>query len=282
VQRTRADVPWDAVEASKGVYDQTRLASLDSLVNESTSRHIQVLLIVLHSPGWANGGLNPLVPPINDQEYANFLGFLMRRYAGKVNDYEVWNEPDGSWAWTNPDPVRYTALLKTAYTYAKSINPGVNILGGSLSGFYASSTAFLQGMYAAGAKGYFDTLSAHAYGDPPRHSNLTPEDTFSQWSAAILPILQAQGDGGKRIWLTEHGYNTSTTGLTEAVQADYLGRAYAKAKTLANVDNLYYYEWMNSSGGTDTTDPEQNYGITAVDGRLKPAYNAYQTSASLP
>jgi hypothetical protein len=134
-------------------------------------------------------------------------------------------------------------------------------------------------MYASGARGYFDTLSAHAYGDPPRHGNLTPEQVFSRWGAAILPILRANGDGARRVWITEHGYNTSTVGVSEPVQADYLTRAFAAARTVPNVDNLFYYEWMNSNGGTDPTLPEQNYGIVTIADAFKPAYSAL-TSAS--
>jgi hypothetical protein len=282
VQRTRVDVNWDALETSKGIYDGARLASLDSVVNESAKRGIKTLLIVLRSPGWANGNQDPRTPPNNDQDYANFLTFLMQRYSGIVNDYEIWNEPDGYWAWNNPNPARYTALLKTAYTSAKTINPNVNILGGSLSGWYTDPANFLRGMYAAGAQGSFDTLSAHAYGDPPQHGNLTPEVMLSQWDAVIPAIMAANGDGAKRIWMTEHGYTTSTTGVNEAKQADYLTRVYSSAKTLANVDSLFYYEWMNSDGGGDITQPTQNYGIVSITNAHKLSYGAYKSAAKLP
>ena len=280
VQRARADVNWDAIETSKGAYNGTYLANIDSMVNESVKRGIKPLLIVLRTPAWANGGAGNLCPPANDQDYANFLTFLMKRYGPKVNDYEIWNEPDGSWAWCRPDPVRYTALLKTAYSAAKAVNPNVNILAGSLSGFESRSTGFLTTMYANGARNAFDALSAHAYGDPPDHGNLTPEQVFDRWSAAILPIMQANGDGAKRVWMTEHGYQASTRGVGEGAQADYLTRAYAKAKTVPNVDNLFYYEWMNSAGGTNAADPAQNYGMVRVNDALKAPFGAYQAAAA--
>ena len=276
VQRTRVDVNWDAIETSKGVYNTTYIANLDALANESAKRGIKPLFLVLRTPAWANGGAGSLCPPTNDQDYANFLKFLVGRYAGRVNDFEVWNEPDGSWAWCSPDAVRYTALLKSAYTAAKSVNPNVNILNGALTSFYSTSISFLSTMYANGARNYFDTLSAHAYGDPPQHGNLTPEQVFSKWGAAILPVMRANGDGAKRVWITEHGYNTSTAGVSEAVQANYLPRAFAAARTVPNVDNLFYFEWINSGGGLDLTVPGQNYGIITVAGAFKPAYSAFQ------
>jgi hypothetical protein len=285
VQATRLDVPWHRLEPAKGSYDQTYLANLDNVVEESARRNIKVVMVVLKTPSWASGSSDHNVPPLDDQDYASFLTFLIRRYdlqrtSGKVLDYEIWNEPNGTWAWTNPDPERYTRLLKASYAAAKAVDPSVNILAGSISGFGAGPVDFLDKMYQYGAKGYFDTLSAHAYGDPPAHGDMSPEEVLDRWSAAVMPVLQKHGDGARRVWLTEHGYNTSVDGVPEAVQADYLTRAFKKARSLANVDTLFYYEWMNSAGGTSEVDPEQNYGIVRVDFSLKPAYFAFQDLAT--
>src|SRR5450756_3214585 len=89
------------------------------------------------APHWANGSDSSQYPPLRDDDYVSFLGFLMRRYGSSVNAYEIWNEPDGEWEWHQPDPARYTALLKKSYTYAKSLNPNVTILAGSLSNVWA-------------------------------------------------------------------------------------------------------------------------------------------------
>jgi hypothetical protein len=285
VNALRMDVQWARLEpTTKGTYAQNYLTQLDYAVNGLVARGIKTLMTVDRTPAWANSNLGQFAPPTNDQDYADFLVFLINRYTGKVNDFEIWNEPNLSQFWLNPNPVRYTALLKIAYTSAKAANPQVNILGGSISNTTSSGTTFLTGMYQAGAKAYFDTLSQHIYGDIPNHGNLTPETLFDTLTSNILPIMQNNGDGSKRIWITEHGYNTALTGVSESVQADYLARSYTKVKTISSIDSLYYYSWMNAStwdtgcncAVTDSSNPEQNYGLVKVDVSQKPAFTAYK------
>jgi len=81
-------------------------------------------------------------------------------------------------------------------------------------------------MYAAGAKGHFDTLSHHPYGITSREfkSNgwalmngdvVTPppgEKTLKQ-------IMQEYGDGDKKIWASEVGREAMYQGLDEMQQA---------------------------------------------------------------
>ncbi len=294
VKALRMDVQWALIEpTTKGTYSQSYLSTLDYAVNGSKSRDIKVLMTVDRTPNWANKNQGEFVPPSNDNDYADFLVFLIKRYSGKVNDFEIWNEPNQSQFWVNPNPTRYTALLKTAYLAAKAVNPGVNILGGSISNTTSIGTDFLKGLYSAGAKPYFDVLSQHIYGDPPAHGNMDPETLFDTLTTTILPIMQNNGDSGKKIWITEHGYTTALAnsshpaGVTESVQADYLTRAYSKAKTISQIDSLYYFSWMNGSNWNTgcncaVTDPynlEQNYGIVKVDDSQKLAYQSYRNMA---
>lgn len=301
VQGTRIDVNWHMIETSKGYYNQTYLSRIDKAIDKSAANGIDSLLIVLGTPGWANNNQEWKTPPTNNSDYVNFLKFLIKRYSGtwhaKVKNYEIWNEPDGPWGWTNPNPVQYTALLKAAYTGAKDLDPSVIILGGSLSSSSdPMSLTFLREMYANGAKDYFDILSQHAYGDPPGHGNLQPKEVLDGVLNNILPILQENGDGNKPIWLTEHGYNTSTGGVSEEIQANYLTEFYTYAKELQNsrlpnLENVYYYQWINT-GANDVADcpsqSEGNYGLltngknpncpASINGQ-KPAYHAFKTLA---
>ena len=50
------------------------------------------------------------------QHYADFAAAAVNHYKGYGNIYEVWQEPDGSWAWPNgvPDPSQYMALANAA------------------------------------------------------------------------------------------------------------------------------------------------------------------------
>lgn len=313
-QSVRIDAQWYYLEQSQGVYQPTYFARMDHAVNGLLARGIKPVVVVTSTPQWVSQA------PVNDpdamhepplrtnlpagcdsaaticasydhtQEYSNFLSYLVQRWSGKVQAYEVWNEPDGNWSWRSPNAVDYTSLLKAAYAAVKQVDPSVTILGGSLSGSDASQQSFVNTMYNSGAHGYFDVWSQHYYGDPPRHGNLTPEQLATSFSTNIYPILQAHGDGGIPVWITETGYGTYAVGgaINETQQADYLLRTYAVARTLPNVQQLYTYTFDGTGAGSD---PDNYYGLvdaltynvnSLTSLRVKPAYTAFRDMTSGP
>ncbi len=270
VKSVRFDVPWYFIEPTQGSYSQTYLSRLDNAVNELDANGMDPLAIITSAPTWVTGAPSgdpspSTEPPLRTiigsscdptktnctpyngvSDYDNFLSYMMKRWAGKVNEYEIWNEPVGGWSWqytetTYPNydidnAIDYTTLLKSAYTTAKSIDPSVTILGGSLSGTDGNNQIFLKTMYQQGAKNYFDVLSQHYYCDPPSdnwcayngtaasRNIIDPGTLAATWKNNIYPIMQQYGDGNKPVWITETGYNTYTAGggISPSLQATYL------------------------------------------------------------
>ncbi len=330
VGSVRIDAEWYFLEQTQGVYQATYMARMDHAIDGLKTRGIEPLIDVTSTPLWVSNAPNtdpdiPHEPPIRSHvdptcdatkticstydksaQFNNFLSMLINRYAGKVSQYEIWNEPTGNWAWRRTETdwtqaatnvgTDYTTLLKGAYNTAKAIDPNITILGGSLSGTDGPNQVFLGSMYANGAKNFFDELSQHYYCDPPGHnfcnanrSIIDPETLADTFTANIVPIMNANSDSAKSVWVTETGYNTYTTGVTEAQQADFLTRTYAKAKTISQIKKLYWYTMDASDTGTNT---ENYYGLIAADTfnanalpantRLKPAYNSYKQMTAMP
>jgi hypothetical protein len=173
---------------------------------------------------------------------------LATRYKGQVAAYEIWNEPNLHYEWGNftPDPAAYTELLKAAYTAVKAVDPDALIISGGLATTgEGSPTAygdleFLQGMYDAGAAGYFDALGSHPYtfGNPP--------DETDPWGLSLTRVedqrrvMLDNGDTTTPVWITELGWALNTNWdlgehqkntVTEPEQARYLADAYAKIQT---------------------------------------------------
>jgi hypothetical protein len=195
--------------------------------------------------------------------------------------YEVWNEPnlEIEWGGQTPDPTRYTALLKAAYPRVKAADPeawvvtaGLATTGGTLADAQAGkkmvTTArgpawndlhYIQAMYNAGAKGYFDVLGSHPHGfayapdrDPtdPAVNGLCFRRAEQQ-----REIMVANGDGDTPIWVTEFGWilDPAIDGLncngwgswpsrewqivSPQTQATYLVDAYSYAKQ--------HWPWMS-------------------------------------
>jgi hypothetical protein len=162
IDNIRIYVPWKYVEPAKGQYDWS---SMDIIVNQAAARNMGVLAAVNTTPLWVDpsdtsGAAHPL-----PADFTAFMSAFATRYGSTVSAYEIWNEPNYIQFYDPVDPVAYTALLKSVYPALKAIDPTATIVAAGLghsatSGNVAMSPVeFVQDMYAAGAKGYFDALA---------------------------------------------------------------------------------------------------------------------------
>jgi hypothetical protein len=208
-----------------------------------------------------------------------------------VAAYEIWNEPNLNYEWGNqpPDPAAYTQMLQTAYTAIKQVDPDALVISGGLATTGdGSPTAygdlkFLQGMYDAGAKGYFDALGSHPYpfGRPPDESD--PWGLSFDRVAAQYEVMQANSDSGTPIWITEAGWvlqnswdldEHETIGVTEAQQAQYLTRAYTKTQQeWPFVKGMFLFNLdFSTVPWYPAAEPMRWYAIFNPDRTPRPAY----------
>lgn len=274
----RFDANWWVVEQTKGTFNWT---ALDQAVKSATGAGINVCLIIDGCPPWAGNG-NQWSIPNNASDYATFAGQVAARYELEgVHTYEIWNEPNNSAFWPGPNVGAYVGILKAAYPAIKTADPTSTVLVGGLSPTGSQSTwgvNFVKNMYAAGAKGFFDAMNTHPY-TYPSPPGLSQSDTWSQQylssnptGTSILAQMQANGDGAKKIWMTEFGAPTSTAsnGVTQAQQATQLAQAITDNKSYSWAGPLFLYTYMDS--GTDPANNEDNFGVVTTTGAQKPSY----------
>jgi large repetitive protein len=228
VDTIRVLVPWAGVESTNGVYNWS---AVDRMVNSATARDIKVLAVVNTTPLWAgvSGGTPLSAAPADPQEFAQFVGALATRYAGKIGAYEVWNEPNGYQFWSpSPDAAAYTALLKAAYPVIKAADPDAVVIAAGLGSVITfgnltiDPVTYLQQMYAAGAGGYFDAVAVHPYLYTKMFSTPSPYPSAPiNQVEAMHEVMVANGDGAKAIWATEYGQPAGI--VSEQNQADYIG-----------------------------------------------------------
>ena len=95
-------VEWGRLQPSA---DQWNWETLDRLVADAGNR--QIMLVLGHPPAWAakggpNGQQAPwLLPganraPKDDATWSNYVVAVASRYKGKINQYQIWNEPADS------------------------------------------------------------------------------------------------------------------------------------------------------------------------------------------
>ncbi len=205
----RVLIDWSRIEPVKGQYDW---GYVDGLVDAANARGIKVLGLIAYSAEWARPpGSYFTAFPMNPSDYGAFAAAVVRRYADRVSHWELWNEPNLPLfsGFTISNGARYTELLKAAYPAIKAVQPNSTVVAAGLSRLLGddSPPAFLAQMYAAGAKGYFDAAAAHPYVFPAGLAG----DTDNGWSdvGRMRDVMVANGDGGKKIWMTELGAPTS-------------------------------------------------------------------------
>jgi hypothetical protein len=286
----RLEFRWNEAEpSSKGSYDSTILARYDRAIDTARAAGAKVLVFVNGSPRWASGSRIPMMKPQNPADYADFVRFVAARYAGKVSAWEVWNEENTSRFWpSGPSPAAYVPLLKAAYPAVKAADPNALVVFGGVS---QNDYSFIEGAYAAGAKGYFDVMAVHPYPgpNPPEavwHEGGRIASTAFTGFREVRSSMLARGDD-KPIWLTEFGWSTTTEawGVTHAQQADYLTRAYKLLETYPYVAIAYWYNLRNNHWDDDADTWETQLGLMRTDFSHKPSYDAfksYQPGATAP
>lgn len=281
----RIIIPWAGVEPSPGNFDW---GQVDTVVGAANAHRMSVVGALVATPAWAVApGAQPISgPPASAEAYGDFAGAVASHFRGRVDAYEIWNEPNAVMSWTSgpqgPQPDVYAGMLKAAYPKIKAADRGAVVIGGvvgAVVSFFALTmdpVTFVQKMYAAGAAGSFDALSFHPY-----HYNLkfsagagVPNSPLSQ-TDGIHQAMAANGDGGKKIWATEYGEPNSA--VDEATQADYIRDFLAKWRTLPYAGPSYIYTTRDRATGS--ANPEESIGVYRTDWTPKPAQAVVKSMA---
>jgi hypothetical protein len=215
-------IDWSRIEPVKGQYDWRYV---DEQVNAARAHNLNVLGVIAYTPEWARPVDTFFThPPVDAADYGQFAAAVAGRYADRVSDWELWNEPNLPPFFgylIDNNPARYTQLVTAAYPAIKAIQPNSTVV---LAGFSPllgeySPPAFLEQMYTAGVGGFFDAAAAHPYVSPTGIA----ADPVNGWSdvGRMHDVMVAHGDGDKKIWLTELGAATSDSpeGVSQAEQA---------------------------------------------------------------
>jgi hypothetical protein len=186
----RMDFDWVAMEPKPGCW---QFEKMDAVMETASSAGIAVLPILGYNTHYAKRAYEHL------DLWTNYVTTVLTRYAGKIPVVEVWNEENWQPFWKNPNPTNYCALLKATYRAVKAVDPSIRVSVGGLAGVPLD---YIKGLYAAGAKGYFDIMSVHPYCQPYQ-----PEGTVDVKLEALRSLLAEYGDSPS-IWITEIGWPT--------------------------------------------------------------------------
>ncbi|OZC56320.1 hypothetical protein CH289_06255 [Rhodococcus sp. RS1C4] len=278
----RVVVNWAQIETAPGVFDW---GNTDRVVDAARAQGYSVLAVLAGTPAWAQGPIPSLLPgavPVDPNTYGAFAGATAAHLGNRVDSYEVWNEPNIPSFFAPVDAARYVGLLRAAYPAIHNADPGATVLSAGLAttidtgAWTVAPVTFLQQMYAAGAGGFMDAVALHPYTFPFTVEN----DPNGQWAQVdqAYGTMAANGDGGKKIWITELGAPTGNgpMAVTEEAQAAIIGSSLAQASRLPYVGPVFVHALRDA--GADAFDSEQNYGLLRADFSRKPSFAVVQGS----
>jgi hypothetical protein len=257
----RVLIPWNLIETAKGRYDW---GQTDVVINAAAAHNLRVLGVIAFTPDWAKApGTFYSAPPDAASDYADFAGAVARRYGGQVSSWQLWNEPNLPmfFGFTPHNAPKYTELVKAAYPAIKAVQPNSTVVLAGLSRLPGdeSPPAFLASVYAAGGKGSFDAAAAHPYVFPSGVA-ANPEGGWSD-VGAMRGVMVANGDGGKKIWMTELGAPTCDCpdGVAPEEQAKQITDVLAASAATGYSGPAFIYA-IRDTDSANRGDREANFG----------------------
>jgi hypothetical protein len=313
-------IEWKEYEPSKGQY---QWQAIDGIVDVTHAAGLNLLFSVVKAPAWARGGrVQEDGPPVDYNDYGNFVGAMAQRYCGKVQAYEIWNEQNLRREWNTGRRLsarEYVELLHVAYDRIKAVCPSAIVVsGGPTPVGYTSDTAiddfqYLREMYQAGLPNYCDAVGIHPSGFnnppdwhfPPAYSEEGDSTSFRgnrqfyflNTIEGYHNIMAEFGDGGRKLWATEFGW-ASIENLTdrpnagyeyaadntEMEQADYLLEALQIARNKGYMGVMFIWN-LNFAAARGNHDERAAFSILRGDWSERPAYQTLmvaRTSGELP
>jgi hypothetical protein len=276
VAHTQPTVPADPADSA---YDWS---ATDPVLDGLRQHGIEVVLQLVGTPSWANGGKASNYVPTTSAPFGAFATAAAHKYPW-VRRWVIWNEPNQvRWLRPTTAPIYTVRLLNPAYAAIHGVIRGAQVAGGGTaprgSTGGVSPLAWVAGMHAARAR-----LDAYAHNpyplDPKRETPLTGGcrncTTVTMATLGRLVTLLGRDYPRARIWLTEYGYQSSPPdrllGVSLPLQARYIGEgAYAAYRT-PKVDLLIHFLYRDEPNLA-----RFQSGLVTLTNAVKPAYAAYQ------
>ncbi|MGB1250654.1 MAG: cellulase family glycosylhydrolase [Candidatus Promineifilaceae bacterium] len=291
IRSIRLPLRWTIIEPQQ---DDFRWAKTDRAIELLHANNIDIIGVLTWVPTWANGqssantpsGHFPeAYPPYSVADFTNFVNAVASRYRGKVQSYEIFNEPNSDLFWRPAANVsEYIPFLCDGYAAIKAVDSNAIVGMGGLVGngidFIRQQRDlddYLPALYAQGAQNCFDIVTIHPYVHPVEVGLNSLQTLFID---KTLAVMIANGDGDKPIWITEIGWSTAPNAwgqptVSEAEIATWIGQLYGK---LHSVERIYWYNLRDV--GNNPNSVELNFGLLRHDLTPKPAFYTYKQLAN--
>jgi hypothetical protein len=272
---------------------------LGPAVDEAAANGMQVSIMIIGTPPWANGGRSARWVPTDPADFADFATAISRRYP-TVRLWMIWGEPNRSSNFAPLTPARFTGpltraqqvaphnyakILDAAYGALKSVNPANLVIGGNT---FNSAGPLVIHPYQwirylklpDGSTPRMDMYGHNPFGyrkpdlhDPPSPKGRVDFSDLGRLARALdrrfpgppLPLYLSE-------WGVGAGGNPDGPGnqVSFRTQAEWIHAGYRIAR---NWKRIYTLGWVHA---LDSAISPQ--GLFDMDGNPKPGYYAMKAS----
>jgi hypothetical protein len=270
----------------------------DAVLASELAAGRQVVGLLIGLPAWANengiprGLYLPHTDPANS--WATFVRQIVGRYAGRIDHWILWNEPDvwdpnhpgHTWGGTVED---FVQLMRVGYVTAKETNPNAVIHLAAVTHWWDAAYGrplffqrFLDAVAAdanaAGNNYFFDVATLHLYFQPHYVFDIT---------SYYYGLMSAHGFW-KPIWIVETNAAPSMdpawpvanprfhVSLDE--QAAFMPQALALGMA-AGAQRIAIYKMIDTAG--DAAANPEPFGLVRADGSYRPAFHTFQLATTM-
>ncbi|MBW4544666.1 MAG: hypothetical protein KME25_09520 [Symplocastrum torsivum CPER-KK1] len=254
---------WPHLEREKGQWD---FRTLDDCVKLASEKGVDLIYTMALTPKWAAArndsspyGDGPTAAePKNLDDWRNFVRTVATRYKGKIQYYEIWNEPNLKHFFSGSIDQLVT-LAREAYTIIKEVDPAAKVVSPSLYSDYGA-LPWLDEYFAKGGGNYADIIGAHFY-----IANDKPPEESLPLIRKVQQVIAKHKLEQKPFWNTETGYGNKQD---NAFYSDEQSMAYVARMYLLNwasgIERFYWYAWDNRNVVTMLMVKEDNQTLTGA------------------
>ena len=256
---------WGNLEPVPG---QWNFSDWDNFVEYSNNAQKKILAILAFDTPWLYGE-EKIPRKITAREMPMFLNYVdtvVNRYKGKIDAYEIWNEPN-MMSWYGSDE-EFITMTRSVIKTIRSIDPDVKILAGS---FWRVPKRFIRKLIRAGVFDEASGLSFHPYATSPKG--------VVKLCDSLLKLLEEEGFAGE-VWVTEIGFPTKGWFPTRVSEINFPSHIVKTLASLAARDMsvLLWYELFdekNPGEYTLTLNSEDFFGLAYRNNTVKAGYYAF-------
>ena len=288
IQWGREQFNWDVIEPSdvKPENDeQFQWDAYDGVIDAYEKAGITPVGLLTYSTSWASANSaasNYEFYPPDINAWKNYVKNVAEHYAGRVEYWEIWNEPNHSGFWQGTD-AEYIELLIAAIEKIKQGNPDAKIILGGVAG---TDYDYIDAVYDAleastlADPSDIDIVAVHPYRVIGSNFNYGPEatapglNTLDADLRSLRAVMRRHGQGSTPVWLTEVGWTTYTDGVSDKEQAQLLMRLYTMALSIPGVEKIFWYSFTDTSDNHEFL--EGHFGLIDSNYEAKPALSAMQ------